>query len=183
MPNNTDGNKVSILAGQTPQTSEGRIAERIYSAVSKSKIETQNSLVDAVYAAERVQTAERILRIKFGYALEAVYELRCQLRPNPAGRQNSDPTNAGVGIRSVEKSKYIITDLVRFIIGDKLKPASLDACVDLLQLAEKEGIAPENFRRFMRNIGSIDVSMKIGIKSAKQPRSNAALLKQPANGR
>lgn len=37
MPNGTDGNKVSILASQTPQASEDCTAEHIASAVSKTK--------------------------------------------------------------------------------------------------------------------------------------------------
>ncbi len=52
----------------------------------------------------------------------------------------------------------------------------------LLQFAEKESIAPENFRQFMRNVGGTDVNVKFVIKSAKQPGPDATSLKRPAEG-
>jgi hypothetical protein len=183
MPNSADGNNASILAGQTQQANEDRIAERIASAVSKTKRGLHNKLMAASSAAEAMRRAEGLLKIKTEYALEAVYELRHQHRLDPAGKPKPVSSNAGAGTWSVANSEYDITELVRLFFADKLKPASLKTCVKLLQLAEKESVAPENFRRFMRNVGGIDVNVKLLIKSAKQPGPDATSLKRPAEGR
>ncbi len=167
MPNSTDGNNVSILAGQTRQASGDRTAERVAAVVSEARMGLRQKLMAASSAAEAMRSAERLLKTKAEYALEAVYELLCELRPDPAGRPGPVPSNAGVGIWPVGNSEYCITELVRLFFADELKPASLEACVKLLQVAEKENVAPENFRRFMRNVGGIDVNVKFVIKSAK----------------
>ena len=106
----------------------------------------------------------------------------CELRPDPASGRKPIPSIDGVGIWPIGNSEYCITELVRLFFADELKPASLKACVKLLQLAEKENVAPENFRRFMRNVGGIDVNVKFVIKSAKQPGSDATSLKRLAEG-
>ena len=72
MPNSTDGNNVSISAGQTRQASGDRTAERIASAVSEAKEGFHDKLLDASSAAEAARSAERLLKIKAEYALEAV---------------------------------------------------------------------------------------------------------------
>ena len=52
MPDSTDGNKVSILADQTPQTSEDRIAERFAAAVSRTKKDSLVKFMAAKSAAD-----------------------------------------------------------------------------------------------------------------------------------
>ena len=182
MSSSTDGNKVSILAGQTQQASGDRTAERLAAVVSEAKEGFHDKLMAASSAAEAMRSAERLLKTKAEYALEAVYELLCQLRPDPTSGRKPIPSNAGVGIWPVGSSEYYITELVQLFFADKLKPASLEACVKLLQLAEKENIAPENFRRFMRNVGGTDVNVKFVMKPAKQPGPDATSLKRPAEG-
>lgn len=100
-------------------------------------------------------------------ALETVYELRCQFRPDPADGRKPVSSIAGVGVRSIEISCYDTAELVRLIFGNKLNPASLTTCVELLQPAERENIAPDKLRRFMRKIGGVEVNTKIVHKSAK----------------
>src|SRR5215211_1067897 len=56
-------------------------AGRIASAVSKTKRSFHDKLMAASSTADAVRSAERRLKIKVEYALKAVYELRCQLRP------------------------------------------------------------------------------------------------------
>ncbi len=118
-------------------------------------------------AADLVQRAKTRLQINIEYALEAVYKLRCQLRPVPVDGRKPVSSDAGPGRWSAEASGYSITQLVRLILGDKLDPASLKASVELLQLAEGENTAPKNFRRFMRKVSGVDVNTKAVHRSAK----------------
>ena len=138
MPNSTDGSKVSILAGQTRQASGDRTAERVAAVVSEARMGLRQKLMAASSAAEAMRSAERLLKTKAEYALGAVYELLCERRPDPANGRKPIPPNAGVGIWPIANSEYDITELVRLFFADELKPASLEACVKLLQLAEKK---------------------------------------------
>jgi uncharacterized protein with PIN domain len=182
MPNSTDGNNVSTMAGQTHQAGDDRTAERVAAAVSKSKRNLHDGLMAASSAAEAVRSAERRLKIKVEYALEAVYKLRCQLRSVPADGRKSLSSDAGVGRWSAEDFGYSITQLARLTLGDKFKPANLEACVRLLQLAEQENIAPKGFLRFMRKVGGVDVNTKVFHKLAEQPKVGTTWLKRPAKG-
>lgn len=183
MPNSTGGNKVSILPRQTPQAREDRAAERIAAVASKTKKDYLDKVIAAKSAADTVQSAKRRLQKNIECALEAVYTLLCQFRPDPAGRPEPVLSTAGVNVRSGGISYYDTTKLVRLILGGELNPASLRACVELLRLAEKEDIAPNNFRRFVKKFGGVEVNTKIVHKSAKQPGTGAALLKHPAQSR
>jgi hypothetical protein len=91
-------------------------------------------------------------------------------------------SDAGVGRWSAEDSEYSIKHLVQLVLSDMFKPATLQACVKLLQLAEQENIASKDFLRFMRKVGGVDVNTIVVHKLAKQPGAGTILLKRPAKG-
>jgi hypothetical protein len=134
------------------QAGGDRTAGRVASAVAEAKRDIYDRLMEANSAAETVRSAERQLQTTVERALEAVYALWYRL--------SMAPSEMGVDARSAGAPGHEIAQLARLIFGGVLGPAALEACVNLLQLAEEEATPPHEFGSFMWEVCGTAAWMK-----------------------
>jgi hypothetical protein len=147
MSDSADAKNVGILADRNRQAGEDRVAERVASAVSEATRYLHRQLEALGLAAEAERRAEMPLGIYVERALEVVYELWCKF-----GREARE---AGAGAPSAEAYGHDIAQSLRRVFGDACEPATLKACVELLQLADARGVAPHEFSGFLREVGGV----------------------------
>jgi hypothetical protein len=189
MADSTDGKNASVLAGQNRQDNEGRVVPRMASADSAAADGFINELLHRFWAAgAAVAAAQRPgnqPRLDVERPLEAIYEIMCHVRPDPVEGQKPTSSNAGVCTPAIEASRRSIAVLVGSVLCDCFKPATLEACVELLWLADQEKIAPEDFRRFVRarEVGRMAVSAMLADLASTYPEADAGPPRRPAEGR
>jgi hypothetical protein len=138
--------------GGRRQAGGDRTAGRVASAVAEARRGIYDRLMEANSAAETVRGAERQLQTTVERALEAVYALWYRL--------SMAPSEMGVDARSAGAPGHEIAQLARLIFGGVLGPAALEACVNLLQLAEEEATPPHEFGSFMWEVCGTAAWMK-----------------------
>ena len=119
----------------------------------------QDELFDKMWAAgAAIETAIRAggrPKSSVEQALEALYRIICHFRPYPAdGRK---PVSSDVAAGVPEVSVRDIAAIVRLMFCGSPQPATVQACAVVLWLAEQEGIAQHDFRRFLREVGGVAV--------------------------
>ena len=91
----TDGKNASVLAGQNRQDNEGRVVPRMNSADSAAADGFVNELMQRFWAAGAavvaVQRPGNQLRLDVERPLEAMYEVMCHVRPDPAWKRCPKP--------------------------------------------------------------------------------------------
>ncbi len=159
MPNSTGGINVSILAGQTRQANKDCTAAHTAPGASNTTAsfldEFINKMMAAGTAVETAMWTGDRLNLNVEQALEALYRIICHFRPDPAdGRK---PVSSDAGVSKPEVSVHDISKIVQFLSCSGLKPATVQACAELLWLAEQKEIAQHDFRRFLREVGGVAV--------------------------
>lgn len=189
MADSTDGKTASILAGQNRPDNGGRIPQRMASADSAAADGFVDELMQRFWAAGAavvaVQRPGNQLRLDVERPLEAMYEVMCHVRLDPADRRKPTPSNTGACTPATEASRPSIAALVGSVLCDCFKPATLEACGELLWLADQEKIAPEDFRRFVRarEVGRMAVSAMLADLASTYPEADAGPPRRPAEGR
>ena len=145
MSDYADAKNVGILADRNRQAGEDRVAERVASTVFESTRYLHRQLEALGLAAEAGRGAEKQPWMDVELTLEVVHELWCKF-----GREARD---AGAGTPSAEAYGHDIAQSLRRVFGDACEPATLKACVELLQLADATGVTPHEFSGFLREVG------------------------------
>jgi hypothetical protein len=189
MADSTDGKNASVLADQNRPDNQGGIAQRMASADSAAADGFINDLMHRYWAAGAavvaVQKPGNQLRLDVERPLEAMYEIMCHVRPDPADGRKPTSSNAGVCTLATEASKRSIAVLVGSVLCDCFKPATAEACVELLWLADQEKITPEDFRRFVRarKVGRMAASTMLADLASTYSEADTGSPRRAAEGR
>ncbi len=159
MSNSTDGNKGNNLADQTRQANEDCATAHTAPGASNTTANFQDELFDKMRAAgTAIETAIRAggrSKLNVEQALEALYRIICHFRPDPAdGRK---PVSSDVSVGKPEVSVRDIAAIVQLMFCGSFKPATVQACAEVLWLAEQKEIAQHDFHCFLREVGGVAV--------------------------